>query len=86
MRHDAYGLPVSTDAAGAVEAYDHAVDGLLSWDARALERFRAATALDPGLALAHAGAAVCLFLEERFAEAQEAGKTARAAAAAQTER
>jgi tetratricopeptide (TPR) repeat protein len=86
MRQDAYGLPVSTDAAATVEAYDHAVDALLSWDARALERFRDVLALDPGLALAHAGAAVCLFLEERFAEAQEAGKTARAAAATQTDR
>ena len=86
MRRDAYGLPVSTDAVAAVEAYDHAVDGLLSWDAQALERFRAAIALDPGLALAHAGAAVCLFLEERFAEAIEAAKTARAAAASQTDR
>ena len=86
MRHDGYGLPVSTGAAATVEAYDHAVEGLLSWDARALERFHAATALDPGLALAHAGAAVCLFLEERFAEAQDAAKTARAAAVSQTDR
>jgi hypothetical protein len=86
MRHDAYGLPVTTDSAATVEAYDHAVEGLLSWDARALERFRAATALDPGLALAHAGAAVCLFLEERFAEGVAAAKIARAAAAAQTDR
>ena len=54
MRQDAYGLPVSTDAVATVEAYDQAVEGLLSWDARALERFRAASALDPGLALAHA--------------------------------
>ena len=86
MRHDAYGLPVSTDACATVEAYDVAVDALLAWDAEALSRFRTATALDPGLALAHAGAAVCLFLEERFAEAQEAAKTARAAAASQTDR
>jgi len=86
MRHDAYGLPVSTDSAATVEAYDRAVDGLLSWDAQALGRFGAATTLDPGLGLAHAGAAVCLFLEERFAEAQEAAKTARAAALSQTER
>ena len=86
MRRDAYGLPVSTHAAATVEAYDHAVDGLLSWDAQALERFRGAAALDPGLAVAHAGAAVCLFLEERFAEAVETAKTARAAAASQTER
>jgi tetratricopeptide (TPR) repeat protein len=86
MRHDAYGLPVSTDATATVEAYDRAVDALLSWDAQALERFRAAIALDPGLAVAHAGAAVCLFLEERFAEAQQVAKAARAAAASQTDR
>jgi hypothetical protein len=86
MRHDAYGLPVSTRAAATVEAYDQAVDGLLSWDAQALERFHGVLALDPGLAIAHAGAAVCLFLEERFAEAVEAAKTARARAASQTDR
>ena len=79
-------MSVSTDSAATVEAYDRAVDGLLSWDAQALGRFGAATTLDPGLGLAHAGAAVCLFLEERFAEAQEAAKTARAAALSQTER
>lgn len=86
MRHDAYGLAVSTDSAETVDAYDRAVEALLAWDAGALDRFREATALDPGLALAHAGAAVCLFLEERFAEAQDAAKVARAAAAAQTDR
>ena len=46
--------------------------------------FRAATARDPALALAHAGAAVCLFLEERFAETKAATEAARAAAAGQT--
>ena len=34
---------------------------------------------DPGLALAHAGAGVCLFLEERFEEARAAIETARTA-------
>jgi len=86
MRHDAYGLPVSTGAVAALEAYDRAVEGLLSWDGRALELFHTVSAHDPGLALGHTGAAVCLFLEERFAEAQEAAKTARAAARTQTER
>src|SRR3990170_3761948 len=86
MRRDAYGLPVSTGAASALEAYDRGVEGLLGWDGSALELFRNATAQDPGFALAHAGAAVCLFLEERFAEAREAAKAARAAAGAQTER
>jgi len=86
MRRDAYGLPVSTGTAAALEAYDRAVEGLLSWDGRALDLFRTANAHDPGLALGHAGAAVCLFLEERFAEAQEAAKVARAAVRPQTER
>ncbi|HKQ63945.1 MAG TPA: hypothetical protein VJZ73_03000, partial [Methylomirabilota bacterium] len=86
MRHDAYGLAVSTDSAATVDAYDRAVEALLAWDAQALDRFREAIALDPGLALAHAGAAVCLFLEERFVEAQDAAKVARAAAATQTDR
>src|SRR4030095_12166604 len=66
MHHDAYGLAVSTASAAA-------------GDGRALDRFGEATALDPGLALAHVGAGVCLFLEERFTEAQEAAKVARAA-------
>ncbi|MBI4636442.1 MAG: hypothetical protein HY727_08850 [Candidatus Rokubacteria bacterium] len=86
MPLDAYGLPVTTASPDALAGYDQAVEGLLGWDARALDRFRAAAAADPGLALAHAGAAVCLFLDERFAEAREAASVARAAVAAQTER
>ncbi len=86
MRHDAYGLPVTTCSSGALETYDRAVEGLLGWDARALDFFRDAAASDPALALAHAGQAVCLFLEERFAEGREAATAARAAAAGQTER
>ena len=86
MRHDAYSLPVSTEAPAALEAYDRAVQGLLSWDGRALDLFRAVGAQDPALALGHAGAAICLFLEERFTEAQEAARLARGAAGSQTER
>ena len=86
MRHDAYGLPVSTESSPALESYDRAVDGLLAWDRQALDLFRAATACDPGLALGHAGASVCLFLEERFDEAIASAKVARAAAATQTDR
>jgi pentatricopeptide repeat protein len=86
MRHDAYGLPVSTEAPAALEAYDRALQGLLSWDGRALDLFWAVGAQDPALALGHAGAAICLFLEERFTEAQEAAKVARGAAGSQTER
>src|SRR2546428_10037660 len=84
VRRDAYGLPVTTGSGDALEAYDRAVDGLLGWDAQALDRFRTAATTDPGLALAHAGAAVCLFLDERFVEAREAAKIARAVAGPQT--
>ena len=86
MVRDAYGLPVTAASPAALAAYDRAVDGFLGWDARALDLFRAATAEDPDLALAHAGAGVALFLEERFDEAREAVTTARTAAAAQTPR
>jgi tetratricopeptide (TPR) repeat protein len=86
MHRDAYGLPVSTEVAPALDAYDRAVDGLLAWDRQALDLFRAATAQDDGLALAHAGTAICLFLEERFGQARETATVARAAAARQTAR
>ncbi|HYY06167.1 MAG TPA: hypothetical protein VE997_06290 [Candidatus Limnocylindria bacterium] len=86
MRADAYGLPVTTRSCDALETYDRAVEGLLGWDAQALDRFRAAATADPGLALAHAGAAICLFLDERFVEARESATRARAAASTQTPR
>ena len=86
MRNDVYDLPVTTSSTDALATYDRAVRALLGWQADALALFREAAAHDPGLALAHAGAAVCLFLEERFAETKEATEAARAAAAGQTER
>src|SRR4030095_12959485 len=85
MPNDAYGLPV-TASSEALATYDRAVRALLGWQAGRLHLFRAATALDPGLALAHAGAAVCLFLEERFGETKAAADAARAAAGGQAER
>jgi tetratricopeptide (TPR) repeat protein len=78
---DAYGLPVTTTSAAALTAYDRAVDSALGWKANALDLFREATAADPQLAVAHAGAAACLLLEERFDEARAASEAARAAAA-----
>ena len=86
MPRDLYGLPVSTTSPDALATYDHAVRSLLGWQADALPLFRGAAVQDPGLALAHAGAAVCLFLEERFAETKEASEAARAAVAGQSER
>jgi len=86
MRTDAYGLPLTTATIAAGATYDDAVRRLLGWDRGALEAFQESAALDPGLGLAHAGAAICLFLEERFAPAREAAEAARGAAATQTER
>jgi tetratricopeptide (TPR) repeat protein len=86
MPTDAYGLTVTTGSPAALATYDRAVRALLGWQADALELFRAAIAQDPGLALAHAGAAICLFLEERFAETKAATEAARAAVAGQSER
>jgi tetratricopeptide (TPR) repeat protein len=81
MRRDTYGLDVTTASPAALAAYDAGARALLGWEAIALAHFRAATAEDPALGVAHAGAAVCLFLEERFGEARAASEAARAAAA-----
>ena len=79
MPTDRYGLPVSTADPAALALYDRAVYALQAWQADALSLFRAAAERDPALALAHAGAAVCLFLEERFPETKAATEAARAA-------
>jgi tetratricopeptide (TPR) repeat protein len=84
--NDGYGLPVTAASPAALAAYDRAVDGFLGWDGQALELFRAAAAEDPGLGLAHAGAGIALFLEERFEEARAAMERARSAAGGQTPR
>ena len=86
MRDDAYGLTITTASPDALATYDRAVRALLGWQADALALFQAAAAHDPGLAVAHAGAAVCLFLEERFAETKAATDAARAAAVTLSER
>jgi hypothetical protein len=88
MTTDAYGLPVSTGSPAAGAAYDRAVHGLMGWDGAALDLFQATIAQDPGFALGHAGAGVCLFLDERFGEARAALTQARerAAGAAPRER
>src|SRR2546425_6826954 len=81
MLSDAYDLPVTTSSTRALDAYVRGVDAALSWKSSALDRFREATSHDPGLAVAHAGAAASLFLDERFKEAREASDLARGAAA-----
>src|SRR3989304_4348318 len=40
MRHDAYGLPVTTSCVSALESYARGVEGLLGWRADALARPR----------------------------------------------
>jgi tetratricopeptide (TPR) repeat protein len=82
MMKDAYGLPVTTSSREALDQYVAGVESALGWKADALDRFQAATGHDPSLAVAHAGAAACLFLEERFPEAKAASDAARAAIAA----
>lgn len=86
MRSDVYGLPVASESSAARAAYDAATVGLLGWAASALDQFRAAATHDPQFALAHAGAGVCLFLEERFEEARAAIESARTAVVGQSER
>jgi tetratricopeptide (TPR) repeat protein len=86
MSTDAYGLTVTTGSPAALATYDRAVRALLGWKADALALFQQAAAEDPGLALAHIGAAICLFLEERFPETKAATESARAAVAGQSER
>lgn len=86
MPLDAYDLPVTTSSGAALDSYVQATRAMLGWQASALGLFRAAAAHDPGLALAHAGAAACLFLEERFGEARAASDAARAAATGLTAR
>src|SRR5688500_16859935 len=86
MHQDAYGLDIASGSDVARRTYDRAVRALLGWEATALDLFREAATHDPGLALAHAGAAVCLFLEERFGEARAATEAARMAVAAASAR
>lgn len=81
MLRDAYGLPVSTASAAAVEAYDRGVRALLGFGADTVESFRAAVEADPEFALARAGLAVALYLEEKLGEVRPVMDAARARAA-----
>jgi tetratricopeptide (TPR) repeat protein len=86
MPIDRFGLPVTTASAVALDAYDQGVHGLLGWDGATLGMFHRALEADPGCALAHAGAGVCHFLDERFADARAAIERARTAVAGATPR
>src|SRR5207342_1398909 len=63
---DAYGLPVTAASPAAVAAYDDGVRALLGFGADAIARFERALALDPEFALARAGLAVALYLDEQI--------------------
>jgi tetratricopeptide (TPR) repeat protein len=86
MPSDQFGLPVTTRSRAALDLYEQGVQGLLGWDAATLDMFRGALEADADLALAHAGTAVCHFLDERFAEARAAAERARSAAVGATPR
>ena len=81
MQSDTYGLPLSTTSVEAASAFDQGVNGLLLWDRRTVDFFRDSAAEDPGLAVAHAGLAAALFVEEQFDDARAAMATACDAAA-----
>jgi hypothetical protein len=53
MRNDVRGLPITTQSAEAVQAFDHAVDGYLSFRSDLGARVEAMLAADPDCAMAH---------------------------------
>jgi len=86
MLIDAYGLAVSSSSRAAVDHYDRGVRGLLSFDAGTAECFRAAVEADPDFAVARAGFALALFLDERLGEVRPVMDQAHARAADLPER
>jgi hypothetical protein len=77
MRHDRYGLPLSTASSTAVAAYVDGVDRFLAAREGAEGAFDQALAADPDFALAHIGRARSLQLQGRGAAAQAAATQAR---------
>src|SRR4051794_3285621 len=72
MLADRYDLPVSTSSAAARDAYLDGYELALTLYPGAVEAFDRALAVDPGLALAHAGKAQVLMREGKVPEAQAA--------------
>ena len=83
---DRYGLPVTAASRAAVDAYDRGVRALLGFGADTLEAFQEALAHDPDFALARAGLAVSLYLDEKIPEGRAAMDAAAVAAPALPER
>jgi len=86
MLADCYGLSVSTSSRSALDHYDRGVRALLSFGEGAAEAFGAAVAADPGFAVARAGHALGLFLDEQVEPARAAMAEAVAGAAGLPER
>lgn len=80
MLDDRYGQAISTASGEVRDAYVTAVDVLLSANAGAVEAFERVIALEPSLALAHAGRGRALQVLGRAAEARVALATAQQAA------
>jgi len=72
MLADRYGLPVFTASAAARDAYVQGYELALTLYPGAVEAFDRALAIDPGLALAHAGKAQVLMREGKAAAARAA--------------
>lgn len=72
MLADRYDLPVSTASAAARDAYVQGYELALTLYPGAVESFDRALAIDPGLALAHAGKAQILMREGKVAAARAA--------------
>ncbi|MGQ0676603.1 MAG: hypothetical protein ACT4N4_11030 [Rhodospirillales bacterium] len=70
MRHDRYGLPVSTASEAALAAYDRGVELHLSANAGDEAAFKQAIAANPSFALAHIALARGQFLFARVPEAR----------------
>jgi tetratricopeptide (TPR) repeat protein len=81
MLADLYDLPVSTSSAAARDAYVQGCELALTLYPGAMESFECALALDPALALAHAGKAQTFMREGRAAEARAAMRAAKELAA-----
>ena len=73
---DAYGLPLSTRSATAVERYVAGVERLLAMNAGAEDCFEQAIAADEGFALAHAATALVWLPKGRLDEAKASAQRA----------
>jgi tetratricopeptide (TPR) repeat protein len=83
---DRYGLPITTASPQAAERFQEGMDRLLSYGPGVDECFAAALRHDEGLAVAHAGVALCAVVHGDAAAARAAAGRAREAAAGATRR